>query len=121
MLLILSFKKEFTLSKATYFSLFKLKEFADDNFKFGKNSRKLSKQVKNQAISPLPTVFSKGWYCRQVKNQGLLGKELIINPFRNKPWFLSVCNTSLSKTLWVKEELLVMSNFSFSHCVFYLF
>ena len=25
------------------------------------------------------------------------------------------------KTLWVKEKLLVTSNFSFSHCVFYLF
>ena len=32
------------------------------------------------------------------------------------PW-----KTSLLKTLWVKEKLLVMSNFSFSHSVFYLF
>ena len=43
------------------------------------------------------------------------------NPFPNKPWFLRVCNTSLLKTLWEKEKLLVMSNFSFSHSVFYLF
>ena len=43
------------------------------------------------------------------------------NPFPNKPWFLQVCNSGLLKTLWEKEKLLVMSNFSFSHSVFYLF
>ena len=37
-----------------------------------------------------------------------------INPFPNKPWFLRVCSTSLLKTLWEKEKLLVTSNFSFS-------
>ena len=42
-------------------------------------------------------------------------------PFPNKPWFLRVCSTSLLKTLWKKEKLLVTSNFSFSHSVFYLF
>ena len=44
-----------------------------------------------------------------------------VNPFPNKPWFLRVCCTSLLKTQWEKEKLLVMSNFFFSHCVFYLF
>ena len=44
---------------------------------------------------------------------------MVINPFPNKPWFLRVCSTSLLKTLWEKEKLLVMSNFSFSHSVFY--
>ena len=29
-----------------------------------------------------------------------------INPFPNKPWFLHVCSSSLSKTLWIKEKLL---------------
>ena len=43
------------------------------------------------------------------------------NPFPNKPWFLRVCNTSLLKILWEKEKLLVTSNFSFSHRVFYPF
>ena len=43
-----------------------------------------------------------------------------INPFPNKPWFLRVCSTNLLKTLWEKEKLLVTSNFSFSHSVFYL-
>ena len=45
----------------------------------------------------------------------------LINPFPNKPWFLRVCSTSLLKTLWEKEKLLVTSNFSFSHSVFYPF
>ena len=44
-----------------------------------------------------------------------------INPFPNKPWFLRVCSISLLKTLWEKEKLLVTSNFSFSHSVFYPF
>ena len=44
-----------------------------------------------------------------------------LNPFPNKPWFLRVCNTSLLKTLWEKEKLLVTSNFSFSHSAFYPF
>ena len=42
-----------------------------------------------------------------------------INPFPNKPWFLHVCSTILLKTLWEKEKLLVTSNFSFSHSVFF--
>ena len=41
-----------------------------------------------------------------------------INSFPNKPWFLHLCSTSLLKTLWEKEKLLVTSNFSFSHSVF---
>ena len=45
----------------------------------------------------------------------------VINPFPNKPWFLRVNSTSLLKTLWEKEKLLITSNFSFSHSVFYLF
>ena len=44
-----------------------------------------------------------------------------LNPFPNKPWFLRVCSISLLKTPWEKEKLLVTSNFSFSHSVFYPF
>ena len=43
------------------------------------------------------------------------------NPFPNKPWLLLVYCTSLLKTLWEKEKLLVMSNFPFAHNVFHLF
>ena len=43
------------------------------------------------------------------------------NLFPNKSWFLRVCSTSLLKTLGEKEKLLVTSNISFSHSVFYPF
>ena len=52
---------------------------------------------------------------------GFLQTHFCINPFPNKPWFLPVCSTSFLKTLWEKEKLLMMSNFSFSHSVFYPF
>ena len=39
----------------------------------------------------------------------------------NETWFACVCNTSLLKTLWETEKLLITSNFSFSHSVFYPF
>ena len=41
--------------------------------------------------------------------------------FQTNPGFLRVCSTSLLKTQWEKEKLLVTSNFSFSHSVFYPF
>ena len=50
----------------------------------------------------------------------IIGNGAVLNLFPNKPWFLHVCSTSLLKTLWEKEKLLVTSNFSFSHSVFYL-
>ena len=43
------------------------------------------------------------------------------NPFPNKPLILLVCSASPLKTLFEKEKLLVTSNFSFSHSVFYRF
>ena len=49
----------------------------------------------------------------------LPGKGLTLFP--NKPWFLRVCSISLLNTMWEKEKLLVTSNFSFSHSVFYPF
>ena len=45
----------------------------------------------------------------------------MFNPFPNKPWFLTVSNTSLLKTQREKEKLLVMSNFSSSLSVFFLY
>ena len=47
--------------------------------------------------------------------------SMLVNPFPKKPWFLCVCSTSLLKTLWEKEKLLVTINFSFSFSVFLLF
>ena len=49
------------------------------------------------------------------------GYQLRVNPLPNKPLFLRVCSTSFLKTPWEKEKLLVTSNFSFFHGVFYPF
>ena len=45
--------------------------------------------------------------------------KMAFNPFPNKPWFLRVYSIIHLKTLCEKEKLLVTSNFSFSHSVFY--
>ena len=70
-------------------------------------------------------MFSKAYLLKVIKTLRLCDEELhkegsniLINPFPNKPWFLHVCSTSLLKTLWEKEKLLVTSNFSFSHSAF---
>ena len=42
-----------------------------------------------------------------------------LNAFPNKPWFSCVYGIMILKILWEKEKLLVTSNFSFSHSVFY--
>ena len=84
--------------------------FADSNFKFNENGGKFSERVKNTVekgeiacyeLFLLFTVFSKD-----------------LSYFT---WYLHVYSTSLLKTLWDKEKLLVSCNFSFSHSVFYLF
>ena len=53
----------------------KLKEFADDNFKFDKNGRKLSKWVENTVGKGeiAPTVFSKGLFQRGVERCHCVG------------------------------------------------
>ena len=56
---------------------FKLKEFADSNFKFNENGRKFSKRVENTVgkgeMLVAPTVFSKDLYCRNIKTRPCLG------------------------------------------------
>ena len=62
----------------------KLKEVADDNFKFDENGRKFSKWVEEtvgkgeiaryEQFLLFPTVFSKYLYCRHVKTRACLGK-----------------------------------------------
>ena len=39
------------------------------------------------------------------------------NPVPDKPLISCICSTSLLKTLWEKEKLLVTRNFSFPHSV----
>ena len=61
----------------------KLKEFADNNFKFDENSRKFSKRVENTGksrdyslptISPFSSVFSEELFSRHTKTRSCLGK-----------------------------------------------
>ena len=51
-------------------------------------------------------------------NEARPNKDMF-NPFPDKSWFLRVCSTSLLKTPRGKEKLLVTSNFSVFHGVFY--
>ena len=57
------------------------------------------------------------------ENVGLFASILSfsLNLFPHNDTFLRPWETSLLKTLWEKEKLLITSNFSFSHSVFYLF
>ena len=50
-----------------------------------------------------------------------LGELNCLTLSQTSPGFFRVCGTSLLKTLWEKEKLLVKSNFSYSHHVFYPF
>ena len=118
----------------------KLKKYADDSFKFDENGRKLSKRIENtvgkgeiaryEQFLLFPQCFQKA--CFPGASKGVIVWEwvklmfskllfLSLKSSLNKPWFLRVCSTSLLKTLWEKEKLLVMSNFSFFHSVFYPF
>ena len=47
--------------------------------------------------------------------------EIALTLSQTSPGFLCICSTSLLKTLWEKEKLLVTSNLSFSCSVFYQF
>ena len=62
----------------------RLKEVADDNFKFDDNGKKVIQMDRKhcgkrrncslRAISPFPTVFSKDFYCRHMKTRACLGR-----------------------------------------------
>ena len=73
-------------------------------------------------------MFSRVFFFKDVKSRDcvvkmfpILTQHSLCSPFPNKPWFLRVYSTSLLKTLQKKEKLLITSNFSSSHGVFYLF
>ena len=62
------------------------------------------------------------WLLKNKSDNGklLLGKTYSGERFRAiLALLLCVCSTSLLKTQWEKEKLLLMNNFSFSHSVFY--
>ena len=66
---------------------------------------------------PVIDIFQQ-WFLKTLLSLNRCDSSFLVNPFPNKPWFLRVCSTSLLKTLWKKEKLLVTSNFSFPHSVF---
>ena len=72
-------------------------------------------------VNSLPNDKIQDWSKRKALADNKIDVTQKFNLFPKKPWFLRVCNTSLLKTLWEKEKLLVTSNFSFSHSVFYPF
>ena len=76
------------------------------------------------AFSPFPEMFST--FSKEKSNhfshiQIVIMQMVLINSFPYNDTFWRPWETSLLKTLWEKEKLLVKSNFSFSHSVFYLF
>ena len=48
----------------------------------------------------------------------LLLRRQLLTLSKTSPCFSRVCSTSLLKTLWEKEKMLLTINFSFSHSVF---
>ena len=71
----------------------------------------------------LSAFFIKIWNCLLQtlsvwKSLKFAGWEMV-NTFPHNDAFWRPWETSLLKTLWEKEKLLVTSNFSFSHSVFY--
>ena len=73
-------------------------------------SRKMVNDYKHFLL--FPQCFQRAFFS-VLLNCGIV--ILRVNPFPNTPWFLHVSSRSLLKTLWVKEKLLVMRNFSFFH------
>ena len=77
---------QLTLSQRTILASSKLKEFADDNFKFDENGIKFSERAENtvgkveiaryEQFFPFSIVFCKRLVLQTRKNQGLFGKEL---------------------------------------------
>ena len=103
----------------------KLKAFADDKRNVTQKAKYDLENIEGKGENagyrhffPFLTMLSKGFFFRLVKGEGCVVKSY---PFPNKPWFLRVCSRSVLKTLWEEEKLLVTSNFSFSHSVFYPF
>ena len=68
-----------TLYQTTIIDSFKLKEFAEEIFKFDYNSRKFSKQVENTVgKGEISHSVFKRLALQTRKNQGLFGKGLIV-------------------------------------------
>ena len=92
-------RTELTHSRRQILDSSRLKEFADDNFRFYENGRKLSKRVENwgkrrnaryQQFLLFPTVFSKGLFPTGVKKCHCVGMGKVLqdnsrNSVKNVP------------------------------------
>ena len=106
----------------------KLKEFADDNFIFDENGRKLSKQVENtggkgeighyEQFLLFPLCFQKA--CFPGVSKGVIVWEWVIQPFP-KQALVFTCLQYKSFENTVGKGEIARNNFSFSHSVFYPF
>ena len=88
----------------------------------------LGLSVVNSTTSPMSTSFSPSprhkHIHKNIKNSTIGPFQRNLAPLtlsQTSPGFFVSANTSLLKTLWEKEKLLVTSNFSLSHSVFYPF
>ena len=74
----------FTISQTKNFRLFRIKEFADDNFNLDENGEKFSKRTENtvgkgeiahrELFLLFLLCFQKTLFCRLVKTRACLGK-----------------------------------------------
>ena len=71
-------------AKRQIFDTSKLKDFADDNFKFDENGKQFSKWVENTAgTGEIAHSVFKRPVLQKHKNKGLCGKRLREKPFKN--------------------------------------
>ena len=88
---------------------------------FAMFAKNYNQYKKNTSSFQQKVEYIKSLYEVKITMHILYHTVVSFNPFPNKPWFLRICSTRLLKTLWKKVKLLVTSNFSFSHSVFYPF
>ena len=76
--------------------------------------RSLISSIMSQIESEHPELFALQFGKNAKSDLVYTSSFTNINPFPKKPWFSRVCSTSLLKTVWKKEKLLVTSPFSTS-------
>ena len=119
------FKTALTHYQTTNFRLFQTERVCRWQFQIWRKWHKVIQTGRKHCGKRSNFPFSHSVFKRPV-SQGrqkvsLCGNGLNLNPFPNKPLSLCVCSTSLLETLLEKEKLVMMSNFSFFHSVFYTF
>ena len=110
----------FKMSSAISFNLDKSKNFSSGNA-LSKDMCLELENINFTCLTLRSLYFVLVYYVTWLKCILVIICNSTLNPFPNEPWFLRVCSTSLLKTLREKEKLLVTSNFSFAHSVFFSF